>query len=247
MGGMTDRVLDRVPTPYNPRMEAFRIRQIIAPTARPRTYTWGIDVTLDQGQEGACVGFGWTHEAAARPDVWVVTNDTAFNTYHEAQAFDRAAGNNYASGATVDSGAKAARQNGWLKEYRWAAGPADVVLAIATKGPGVFGLDWWTGMFDVDAQGFVHVTGKVEGGHCILGRGVKIVWGPGTTAAQKTDPDWWNHVDQFQSYVLLHNSWGPTWGRNGDARLAFAEMARLLSDGGEFAVPVVRDKAPKAA
>lgn len=37
---------------------------------QPRSYTWGCDIrTLDQGREGACVGFAWAGEAAARPVV----------------------------------------------------------------------------------------------------------------------------------------------------------------------------------
>lgn len=37
------------------------------PIYRPRSYTWSIDKNLDQRAEGACVGFAFAHDLAARP------------------------------------------------------------------------------------------------------------------------------------------------------------------------------------
>src|SRR5687767_9948368 len=59
------------------------------PYAKPRSYTWRYGAQLDQGQEGACVGFGWSHELAARPGiVQGLSNDFARRLYWKIQEQD---------------------------------------------------------------------------------------------------------------------------------------------------------------
>jgi len=67
------------------------------------------------------------------------------------------------------------------------------------------------GMADTDANGFIAATGRAVGGHCILCRAVNV---------KKT-------------YFLPRNSRGNNWGTNGDCRLSFSDMTRLLADNGE--------------
>ena len=64
----TPRVFDRL-VQFDERSRAFPIRALIDADAKPRSYTWQCPVWLDQGTEGACVGFGVSHEAAARPEI----------------------------------------------------------------------------------------------------------------------------------------------------------------------------------
>jgi hypothetical protein len=129
-----------------------------------------------------------------------------------------------------------------MDEYRWGFGIQDVILALGYKGPGVFGIDWWTGMFKPDAQGFISPSGSIAGGHAILGRSVRLVWMKGTSMVARQSPDWYNYLDLNSSYITLHNSWGPSWGVNGEAKISLVNMDLLLRAQGEFCIPVRREK-----
>jgi hypothetical protein len=206
------------------------------------TKFWDCNVYNDQGQEGACVGFGWSHELSATPEVVPTSEATAFAIYNRAKKLDSWPGENY-SGTSVLAGAKAVSElrnnvgEAYLKEYRWAFGLSDLVLALGHHGPAVLGVNWFTGMWGPDASGFLHVTGNVEGGHCILALGVNIV-----PKAGVTDPTSLSDVDLDKSYVLVHNSWGADWGQQGRAKISLADMAILLNstNDGEACIPVVR-------
>lgn len=211
--------LDRLPV-HDPRSRKFLVRRApVAAGKAPRSYTWRCDSWLDQGAEGACVGFGVAHELAARPAVVPgLTNQFARERlYWEAQKIDEWDGGAYPGarpryeGTSVTAGVKVAHRLGAMESYHWAYTVDDLVLGLGYAGPAVLGLDWWTGMFDPDSKGLIHVDGQVEGGHCILAIGVSI---PTQT-------------------VLLHNSWGKGWGVNGRARISFADLRRLFSAGGE--------------
>lgn len=215
-----ERTFDRVPA-FDPRSRAFGVRASLS-TTRTRRATWRVGPNLDQGAEGACVGFGWEAEAGATPAVWPIDNGDAVALYHEAQVVDRAEGRVWAEGASVLAGAKAVVRRGRMTGYRWCFGLDDVLLALSWVGPVVIGVDWLDGMFDVDAAGLIHAAGPVLGGHCTLLHGL--------------DP-------QLRT-VTVRNSWGPAWGRGGDAWLAFDDLARLLARGGEACVPSGRRRPP---
>ncbi|HJP04610.1 MAG: hypothetical protein QGH46_04280 [Gammaproteobacteria bacterium] len=57
-----DRRMDRV-IEFDERSRDYPLRR----RARRRSYTWRCDKYLNQGEEGACVGFSIGHELAARP------------------------------------------------------------------------------------------------------------------------------------------------------------------------------------
>jgi hypothetical protein len=211
-----NRIFDRIPR-FDKRSRQFPIRPLIAATKR-RSYTWSCGYWLDQGSEGACVGFGWTHEAGARPKVVLnLTNAIARKVYKLAQTFDEWPGEDY-EGSSVLGGAKAAEQMGWLEQYRWAFSLEDAILALGYRGPGVAGLNWYEGMSEPDKNGFIHPTGALLGGHCILINGVNVKKG----------------------YVKLHNSWSKNWGILGGCYLSFDDFGRLLKEDGEFCIPVIR-------
>lgn len=212
---MTDRTLDRIPQ-FDIRSRGYSIRPLLT-TNQPRSYTWGINVTLDQGTEGACVGFAWAHEHAAHPVIRPASAELALSIYHAAQKIDPWPGENY-SGTSVLAGAQVMQHNGALREYRWAFNTLDALTAISRHGPAVLGIGWREGMWDTDSNGYIHATGRIVGGHAILARGVNV--------KNKT--------------VTLRNSWGPGWGRNGDALLSWDDFDALLQDDGECCIPVLR-------
>jgi hypothetical protein len=111
------------------------------------------------------------------------------------------------------------------------------VLALG-RGPVVFGLDWHSGMNNPDAQGWLHVTGPMLGGHCLIGRGARLVWRADAGAKPYLQPDWFDRLDLLRSYTLLHNSWGRGWGVDGTAKLSLQDVATLLAAGGDACLPV---------
>jgi hypothetical protein len=167
-----------------------------------------------------------THELAGRP-VCVEGLDAVFakqRVYWEAQKIDPWQGGSYPEadptyeGTSVLAGVKVLRSLGYIKEFRWAFGLQDLIMAVGYKGPAVLGLPWYEGMFDVLPCGHIHVTGRQVGGHAILCKGVSVT----------------------NRTFTLHNSWGPGWGNGGDALISWDEMDRLLHEQGEAVIPTVR-------
>lgn len=210
---------------FDARSRQYPVRAVVGGKA-PRSFTWRCDKWLDQGQEGACVGFSVTHELIARPAV--ITGLTAKfareRVYWEAQKIDPWEGGSYPGaspfyeGTSVLAGVKVAQKMGYFDEYRWAFGLNDLVLAVGYCGPAVLGIPWYEGMFDVHTCGQLHIGGGVSGGHAILCKGVNV--------KRKT--------------FTLHNSWGVSWGMNGDAEVSWSELERLLHEDGEAVIPVER-------
>lgn len=206
--------------------------------SEPRSYTWRVVERLDQGNEGACVGFAFAHELAGRPGVVTgVTNDYARTSlYWEFQKRDPWPGGSYPGaspfyeGTSVLAGAMYVLGLGLYKEVRWALNINDLMTAVGYHGPAVIGVDWYEGMFRPDADGFIHPTGRIMGGHAVCVPSVKII--------RNKD----GSVDMLRSYFTIQNSWGADWGQDGRCKITFAEML-VLWPGGDFAIPVGRAKA----
>jgi hypothetical protein len=238
-----DRRLDRIFQP-DKRNANYPIRTLLAGTKAPRSYTWAVKHWFDQGQEGRCVEFAICHELAARPAVVPVDSILEILDgrliYWPAQREDYWPGGSYPGaepqyeGTSVLAGMQVAKRLGFFKEFRWAFSLEDLVLAIGYKGPAVLGVNWYTGMFNTHADGFIKVQGSIGGGHAILAHSVKIVWKAGATTQT------WADVDLNRSYIVLWNSWGPEWGTNGTAKISLTHMGRLLAEDGEAAIPVLR-------
>lgn len=231
----SDRRLDRV-RHVNLQNLNWPVRDILTTDQykNPRSYTWRLELRLDQGAEGACVGFAFCNELGARPGIVSGIDDTyAHDFYWDAQRIDPWAGGSYPGarpvyeGTSTQAGAEVARKRGFIKEYRWALDLMDLVTAVGYTGPAVMGVDWYEDMLDPDRQGYIHPTGDIVGGHCICIIGVKIVRNPDGT------------LDPLRSYFVLQNSWGAGWGIDGRCGITLAETMTLWS-GGDFCVPIGR-------
>lgn len=143
--------------------------------ARPRSFTWRVTKVLDQGSQGACVGFAWAHELLARPaPVTRMDVDARFakeHIYWAAQRRDRYPGGAYPgakplmAGTSTLAGAKVVKDMGYMKEYRWARTLEETIAALAFKGPVLLGGTWFSGLHNPDSEGFVTPTGSWRGGH----------------------------------------------------------------------------------
>lgn len=221
-----DRRLDRIPA-FDQRSLDHLVRDALTDDQKqaPTTKLWdapeGTPV-LDQGQEGACTGFGTTNELLWNP-VPVPSLDATFareKVYWVAQEDDPWPGGAYPGatpqyeGTAVLYAIKAAADLGYYTQYRWATSESEMALGVSHLGPAVIGVDWYNKMFTPDAKNFVHPTGGVAGGHCLLAIGIDVEAG----------------------YYTLHNSWGPTWGDNGNCKIKRTDMAKLLRDQGECCI-----------
>jgi hypothetical protein len=173
------------------------------------------------------VGFAWSHELAAYPvQARGIDNATAQYYYREAQKVDEWPGEAY-SGTSVLAGAKVALAQGYIAEYRWAFSIDEVLRAIAYAGPVVRGMPWKDTMYDPRPDGLLDCSGKVIGGHAILGRGLRLR----ARLEGVSEP-----------VVRLRNSWSASWGSNGDCFLRVSDLEQLLAEGGECCLPLGRTK-----
>jgi hypothetical protein len=199
---------------------------VTAPVVKRANHLWSFfDKPLDQGDTGTCVGHGWKGWLATAP---IIQSDigkppSPFDIYDAAIQVDEWPDNDHDTerqmGTSVRAGAKVLQARGFLKEYRWcytvdAAANWIAGLDVTGRfvgGPLVVGVNWYSGMFSPDTNGFVHISGNIAGGHCfaILG---------------------WN---EKLGYAHCLNSWGIGWGHNGRFYLPAEELERLLQEDGE--------------
>lgn len=216
------RVLDRRPS-RDPRSRAFPFR---APGKLPRARTWTPGPVLDQGNVGMCTGAGWAGALTAlkglgRPaKVRAGRIEFARALYTLNTTLDTIAGSypNTDTGSTVLAGAKACGMLGLVGSYTWCHTAVDVRAAILTTGPVVLGVDWFQSMFTPDRHGYLVVdpSSGLAGGHCLF------------AFATHTD-----------GTITLRNSWGDTWGDEGNVLITPADLDVLLDRQGEACVPVV--------
>lgn len=225
-----DPRLDRIPS-FDPRSRRFPVRSVLAEVTgsdRPalRSFTWNIaGPVLDQGNEGACVGFAHSGRVMSDPDRDRDIDDAyARLVYRDAQKVDEWPGENY-EGTSVLAGAKVLAARGEYTGYHWAFSIEDVLWSIGYLGPVVLGIPWLTGMFTPRPSGLLDVIGPVEGGHAILARGVRL---KARLTGEGLDPI---------EVVRLRNSWG-AWGPlGGDCYLRVEDLERLLKADGDACVP----------
>jgi hypothetical protein len=170
---------------------------------------WPLNIQLDQGQTGHCVGFGWSGWVDALPVEGHYQNADGHALYYECKVID---GEPHAeNGSTVRSGALALRNRGRLAAFAFAHTTTDIDAWINENGPVVVGTTWTNDMFSPDADGFVKPTGAAAGGHCYV---------------------MLERLDDQDAYVF-QNSWGSGWGLDGRFKIKRADFDSLLQDSGE--------------
>lgn len=223
-----DRVLDWK-SYHDPRSKNYGIRAVMPEQIEPRRQMWQEGPVLDQGREGACVGFGWTAELLAEPFVPVVqptvaaAEAAALSYYKRAQLIDEFPGEEY--GTSVLAGAKIMQEQGFIGEYRWCFGPTDLRDAVITEGPVVIGVPWTSEMYTTFSNGLVKLGGDTVGGHCLTVTGYDPAMQIG---------------GQVYEVFRWRNSWGPDYGIQGSAYITYNDMSGLLAQGGEACIPMKR-------
>lgn len=217
---------------HDERSRSYGIRTIL-PTVEEEPKRWSMGPVLDQGYEGACVGFGWTAEllGSPRPDPKAdVTKGEAYakSIYREAQRIDEWPGEEY-EGTSVLAGAKVVQSKGHIGMYRWAFSIEEVRDAVIAEGPVVIGVPWYEAMYHTRPSGLVEVGGPLVGGHCLTLR----EYHPGKRLRGE------DYHSRFKGFTW-RNSWGPGYGVNGDGFIRYEDLRDLLNEWGEACVPVQR-------
>lgn len=246
-----DRRLDRL-IQFDERSRSY---PVAVAGRRPRSYTWRITkpAVLDQGREGACVGFSIAHELLARPaetrfgSEFRATRFAIEDVYYAAQRIDPWPGGSYPGadphydGTSILAGVKVTQALGYFQSYRWAFGLRDLVDGLGHNGPSVLGVNWYDSMYSPDGEGFIRPEGSIVGGHAILARAVTLKWKSHRFIWWKRT---WDDVDLNASFVTLRNSWGPLWGRHGDCYITLRDLDVLLQQRGESVFFLDRTASP---
>jgi hypothetical protein len=186
------------------------LRRDLAGVALPDEKLWRIGLILDQGEEGACVGFAWRAWMSARP----IANDPdrhiqARDIYLRAQRVDEFEGQEpRMSGTSVRAGAKVMVEEGHLREYVWSGSADEILTWVRAKGPLVFSTQWFDAMYEPDENGYVYPKGGIAGGHALCMFGVTA------------DDD-----------VHIQQSWGEDHGVDGCIRVSRKTLSYLISQG----------------
>lgn len=229
---MLERTFDWKPS-FDPRSRDYSIRTLLgSPPARRESKFWAEGTVLDQGSEGACVGFGWLAELLAEPTqpdeqpTPEFANKVAKLFYKEAQRIDEWPGEDY-SGTSVLAGAKIMKDYGYISEYRWCFNIDDIIDAVVSEGPVVIGIPWYSSMYQTNSQGLTGVRGESVGGHCIVLTG----YHPAKLFGRQS-------LEVFR----WRNSWGTDYGIEGSGYIRVSDLRRLFLEGGEACVPIIRNK-----
>jgi C1A family cysteine protease len=168
---------------------------------------WDCARVLDQGSTGHCVGFSGADFENTLPVFDNVGNQQGHALYYACKEID---GEPKAEdGSSVHSLAKVLKKIGRIKTYAFTSSLATIKTWLLTKGSVICGVDWYSGMMNPGATGFVYPTGAVEGGHAFILEGYD----------PKTD-----------AFTIL-NSWSSSWSQNGRAKIKANDFAKLLPNG----------------
>lgn len=170
---------------------------------------------------GSCTGNGTVqvlNSAPLRHGRPLLTEVDAIKLYSRATVLDGFPGTWPPSddGSSGLAAMKAAKEAGYISAYHHAFG-IDQALAALVLSAVIIGITWRDTMWEVDGNGYLDISGNDVGGHepALIG------------------------LDTRRDHVVMLNSWGPTWGRNGRAYLRFADLDVLLRAQGDVTVPVL--------
>lgn len=207
---------------------------------------WTPGRVLNQGAEGACVGFGMAGEAAAEPvPVPGMNAAMARGWYRAAQRRDVWPGETY-EGTSVLAGCLEGRARGLYDGFRWATRVEQLAAGIVDDGPAVAGVEWREGSYSTDRLGVLRPHGDVVGGHCVCLPG--FVPADGLTGQLRVELDALGLLQGVEELLedgedgafIGINSWGVAFGVRGLFAVALSEVRDWLRTGGEFAQPAGR-------
>lgn len=211
------------------RNRLYGVRGVVGEPVPTRGRAWRTGTQLDQGNTPHCGGFSASSEAAAAP-VRLGHIDNAYGHAYYYEIKDRGLDPwGREEGTSTNAVLELGRIRGLWESYTWGFSIDDVKRGLVV-GPGLLGIQWFTGMFYPNEDNVIEPTGSDEGGHLLIIRR----WTPSLTI----------HGKRYGEAYHLRNSW------NGDCnswltRDGLEEV--LIQQRGEFGIPVNRHVPPRAA
>ncbi|HXG85968.1 MAG TPA: hypothetical protein VNI84_18245 [Pyrinomonadaceae bacterium] len=189
---------------------------------------WITAKALDQGNFPHCVAYSGEQFLLSSP-VKNLAYKTPRELYDECQAIDEWKDVPH-DGTSVRALFKVLRAKGYIESWQNAFDVDVMIRQVMMVSPVVVGLNWYQGMFrtsrftsfhnkKVDNAHFIHVAGRVAGGHAVMVKGLNL---------ERPCPD--GSIGAFR----LINSWG-SWGDVGKCWISIPDMSRLISEWGEIA------------
>lgn len=193
-----------------------------------RSVTHGrVGPIFNQGSLGSCTGNAVAGACNTKPTYRlgahrVLLEVDAVEIYKRATVLDGFPGV-YPPSDTGSSGlaaCKAAREFGWISNYKWTFGVGQAITALMAR-PICVGVNWYEGFDRPDSAGRVQISGGVRGGHEFMIRGFDA------TAAIPSQRLFW-----------ADNSWDFGWGKQGRFCFTVATLERLLAEQGDVVIPI---------
>lgn len=208
-------------------------------SSKIRSYRWRALEHHDQRREGACVTFAHGHRVVARPKeiLGELTFTELVRKYRRAQQIDPwpETYEGGEEGTSVLAGAKIFTADGLYEGYDWIFGHDDglaqALVTLSYFGPIIMGTWWKDSMWDTDTNGKIDLSGRNIGGHAWQTYGLVARRSNGRAAHVVGD------VDLDRSRIWSRNSWGDSWGKNGDFWMTVREWNDLRLEQGEACVP----------
>lgn len=183
----------------------------------PVTRVWDCPMRLDQGREGACVGYASAHFYGSEARIQPINNRLARAHYKGAQKHDEWPGESY-EGTSVNGLMAYLKSKGLVGTYRWIFDLKTLKRTLSYCGPVIVGSEWREECFYPDSLGFIDFDGPARGGHATCWRGINVEEG----------------------YFLIQQSWGPSHGVNGIVKMRFEDAAELLRTRPQICFPEKR-------
>lgn len=183
----------------------------------PVTRVWDCPVTLDQGKEGACVGYASAHFYGSEDRIQTISNRIARTHYKGAQMHDEWLGENY-EGTSVNGLMAYLRAEELVGKYRWVFDLETLKHTLSYYGPVIVGCEWREECNYPDKLGFINFDGPSQGGHATC----------------------WRGINMEEGYFLIQQSWGPKHGINGVVKMRFKDAAELLRTRPQICFPEKR-------
>lgn len=173
-----------------------------------RSKKWECPVRLDQGREGACVGFGAAHWYACLPWVQITTEKIARFFYQGAKENDEWPGEDY-EGTSPNGLFRFLQHMGLIGRFYQVRSAVEAYKILSETGPLMMGARWREGCFEPDDNGYIYYHGAVQGGHFVCVNG----------------------VDFENKFVWIVQSWGRRHGIDGAVKLSFFDFEMMLNEG----------------
>lgn len=181
----------------------------------PDIVRYKVGKILDQGAEGSCCGQACKQLLQSEPFEQDVPQSAEW-IYHEAQKIDEFPDGT--EGTSVRAALEILRRLKLIESFHWAPDIDSVLDWLAAQGPVDAGTDWFS--YETESNGRVPFTGRRVGGHSYLLTG----------------------YDLPARILFMVNSWGRSYGKNGEGFITFDDFAKQLTRGGCAAGVVERKR-----